>query len=789
MAAQTRREFVYRNIELYKEDTLGTGSYGGVCKAKCDGLPCAAKIMHPTLFDLRDPGTVSYLRKFEEECRLLSLARHPNVVQYLATYRDPDTRLPVLLMEMCDESLCRFLERSPGPLPYHTQLNISHDITLALVYLHSNGLTHRDLTGNNVLMIAGVRAKVTDFGMSKLASVNPRMTPMTLCPGNVQYMSPEALEEPPSYTDKLDVFSFGVLLVQITTRQFPNPGPRFQAITVPNYPDGTIRMAVPETQRRSVHLKLIAHTHPLKAIAISCLKGKERERPSTQQLSNMLSELKRAPQYTESLQQAQTGVGGGREVDSLRGQVRDLQQQNHTQQQEIEQQRGENEHLQTEHDQVIAQVQRLEQQLQGQRVLTEAKTREVQQLQSQVQEKERELGQNRQTIEASEQLVAQFQQSLHQKDRTIGDLRQTISAHERKIQQLEQQDKHAGSRLPQPSAVAKVSQAAVVPVVQRNITRLRWEEGKRAPRTMARGATVVEGNTVYISPLHSYEVYSCHVISGDQQWSTLPRHPYLDFSLVLINGLLTSVGGRSYSVGSGGHSVGHYTNSLLSLTGEGGKRLWSEVFPAMPTPRGDTASVTTEQALIVAGGRSGVLHLDTVEMMDIPSRQWSRTIRLPQPFSLMSATICGHQLYLAGEIKERWVYESHKASKSVLTCSLTDLLPPQSLEARLHTLSLANKTGVWRQTRDLPITRSTLTTLGGHLLAIGGVDDSDKPTADKPTAAVRCYDTRTDSWRVVSQMKSARSRCLAAALPEDRLLVVGGTTVGATDSLEIGRIP
>ena len=51
MAAQTRREFVYRNIELYrpKEDTLGTGSYGGVCKAKCDGLPCAAKIMHNAL--------------------------------------------------------------------------------------------------------------------------------------------------------------------------------------------------------------------------------------------------------------------------------------------------------------------------------------------------------------------------------------------------------------------------------------------------------------------------------------------------------------------------------------------------------------------------------------------------------------------------------------------------------------------------------------------------------------------------------------------------------------------
>ena len=765
MAAQTRREFVYHNIELCKEDTLGTGSYGGVCKAKCDGLPCAAKIMHPTLFDLRDPGTISYLCKFEEECRLLSLARHPNVVQYLATYRDPDTRLPVLLMELCDESLCRFLERSPGPLPYHTQLNISHDITLALVYLHSNGLTHRDLTGNNVLMIAGVRAKITDFGMSKLASMNPRMTPMTLCPGNVQYMSPEALEEPPCYTDKLDVFSFGVLLVQITTRQFPNPGPRFQVISVPNYPDGTIRMAVPETQRRSVHLKLISDTHPLKAIAIGCLKGKERERPSAQHLSNTLSELKRAPRYTESLQQAQSAVGGGREVDSLRDQVQELQRQNHTVEQDMDRQRH-------EHDQVL---QQLGEQLQGQRVLIEAKTREVQQLRRIIQENERELGQNCQPIEASKQLVAQFEQSLQQQDRTIGDLRQTISAHERKIQQLEQQDKHAGSRLPQPSAAAKVPQAAVVPAVQRNITQLRWEEGKRVPQSMIRGATVVDGNTVYISPYGSHEVYSCHVISGDQQWSTLARYPYRDFSLVLANGLLTSVGGY-------GQDSGRCTNSLLSLTGEGGKKQWTAVFPAMPTPRCDTASVITEHSLIVAGGLSGQ-YLDIVEVMDIPSQQWTTASRLPSPFNKMSGTICGDQLYLTGGYDK-----SGEASKSVLTCSLTDLLPPQSLGPRLCTLSLADKTGVWRQARHLPVTRSTLTTLGGHLLAIGGKDDSGKSTAD-----VNCYmhDTYTDSWRVVSQMKSARSACLAAALPKDRLLVVGGWTTGRskTDSLEIGHIP
>ena len=238
-------EFVYHNIELYKSDNLGSGSYGGVCKAKCDGLLCAAKIMHPTLFDLRDPGAASYLRKFEEECHLLSLARHPNVVQYLASYYDPDTQLPVLLMELCDESLTSFLERSQEPLSYNIQVNICHDIALALVYLHSNGLIHRDLTGNNVLVIAGPRAKITDFGMSKLASVNPRMTAFTLCPGNVLYMSPEALDEVKSYTAKLDIFSFGVLTIQILTRQFPNPIDRFRKIHVEGFEE--VRAVVPET--------------------------------------------------------------------------------------------------------------------------------------------------------------------------------------------------------------------------------------------------------------------------------------------------------------------------------------------------------------------------------------------------------------------------------------------------------------------------------------------------------------------------------------------------------------
>ena len=647
--AERRTGFAYRNIELYKSESLGSGSYGGVCKAKCDGLLCAAKIMHPTLFDPRDPGTASYLRKFREECHLLSLDRHPNVVQYLATYYDPDTQLPVLLMELCDESLTAFLERSPGPLSYHIQLNICHNIALALVYLHSNGLIHRDLTGNNVLMIAGTRAKITDFGMSKLATVNPRMTALTLCPGNVLYMSPEALDEAKSYTAKLDVFSFGVLIIHILTGQFPNPTDRFR--TVRDHQNDErgeededveeneeVRVVVPETERRQAHLRLIQDTHSLKPLALQCLKKKERQRPSALQLSERLFELKQAPQCTESMHQAQSSRGNrGEETEALRREAQELRQQNTDKEEQIQQQ--------------VAENQQFRQQLRGQRILTEAKTREASehlahntQLQNMVEEyqhtivtnnrelqeqqrtiesKERQLQQMQEQLQASEQLVSEFQQSLQQKDKTITDLQQTISSHERKNRQLQQQDT-ASSVIPQQLPVSadmpQTTMAAEAAVAQKDISKMTWKEGKNAPEKMWRGSAVVHGNTAYFRSCGSSKVYSYQNILGKEQWSQLPDNPNKGFSLAVIDGSLTSVGGLNSRFD---------VSTLLSLTGEGERKQWSEVFPPMLTARSNTVCITTGQALVVAGGYRGCC-LDTVEVMNINTKQWTTVCPLPQ---------------------------------------------------------------------------------------------------------------------------------------------------------------
>ena len=92
-------------------------------------LPCAAKHLHPTIVDPTRPRNRVL---FQRECRFLSQSHHPNIVQYLGVAQDPSTGLPILLMELMDDSLTHFLQQSEIRLPYHVQVNINYDIAQAL---------------------------------------------------------------------------------------------------------------------------------------------------------------------------------------------------------------------------------------------------------------------------------------------------------------------------------------------------------------------------------------------------------------------------------------------------------------------------------------------------------------------------------------------------------------------------------------------------------------------------------------------------------------------------------
>ena len=286
-----------QDLLLFHDECLGSGAYGMVCKAKLNELPCAAKLLHRVLFH----PTIQ--RRFDQECQLLQNIRHPNVVQYLGIASDPRSRLPILLMEMLDENLTDFLERSDEPLQYHLQVNLWHDIALALTYLHSKHIIHRDLSGNNVLLIAGSRAKVTDFGMSMLTHMDATKCRLTHCPGNANYMSPEALIEPPTYSEKLDVFSSGVVAIQIITRKFPEPAPSMIRRDDPKSRTGFSLTPVPEIERRENHISLIDPKHSMLPVIQSCLRDRERERPTARQLCHQLVTLKQAREFAQSKQQ------------------------------------------------------------------------------------------------------------------------------------------------------------------------------------------------------------------------------------------------------------------------------------------------------------------------------------------------------------------------------------------------------------------------------------------------------------------------------------------------------
>ena len=145
MAQPMNSELPFTNVELMRGDTIGSGAYGAVCKARCDKLPCAAKLLYNSLLqvDIDHSSSSSSssgeaprshrtpLNRFKQECQLLSRVNHPNVVQFLGTHTDPETNALVLLMELMDDSLTHFIENASATIPVHTQIDIGYDVVLA----------------------------------------------------------------------------------------------------------------------------------------------------------------------------------------------------------------------------------------------------------------------------------------------------------------------------------------------------------------------------------------------------------------------------------------------------------------------------------------------------------------------------------------------------------------------------------------------------------------------------------------------------------------------------------
>ena len=210
---------VNRREIILTEVALGKGGWGEVKVASFRGLKVAAKCLYEVIISPYNIGT------FSREMNIASKLRHPNLLQFIGATTEGN---PMILTELMPTSLRKELET--GGLAYHAILNISLDVACALNYLHlfkPHPILHRDVSSANVLLqsiIGGWRAKVSDYGTVSLQPLTS-----TRNPGNPVYSAPES-PYPNQHSPAMDVFSYGVLLIEMAVCEFPDVGKRVAQI-------------------------------------------------------------------------------------------------------------------------------------------------------------------------------------------------------------------------------------------------------------------------------------------------------------------------------------------------------------------------------------------------------------------------------------------------------------------------------------------------------------------------------------------------------------------------------
>jgi len=272
--------------------TLGNGAYGKVSEVEYDGKLCAGKQLHSLLLQLASPTEAAKIKDdFLRECHLWSTVRHPNVVSFLGVYYPSidESGLPVMVMEKMQESVTSLIEKHDN-IPLLVKLSILHDVSLGLRYLHGHNppIVHRDLTPNNILVTPHLEAaKITDLGVAKVMMTGNSKT-MTKTPGNGVFMPPEALDDKPVYGPPLDVFSFGGIILHITSRQWPAPKSWSQID-----PKTGKRTFLSEVERRQQYIDMMTGSGAdLKPLAVSCLEDNPSLRPSTADMSERIKMMK-----------------------------------------------------------------------------------------------------------------------------------------------------------------------------------------------------------------------------------------------------------------------------------------------------------------------------------------------------------------------------------------------------------------------------------------------------------------------------------------------------------------
>lgn len=197
------------------DEKLGKGAFGTVCVAEFRGLRVAVKLLHKLI----QSESVYYQDIFSREMDIASKLRHPNLLQFIGATVEGT---PIIITELMPTSLYQVIRGHP--IERSEILSIGRDVACAMNYLHlwkPDPILHRDVSSPNVLLDyavpSGWKAKLGDFGSANLQSHTH-----TDSPGNPFYAAPEA-RHPDDHSPAMDVYSFGILMTEMTLCQPPRP--------------------------------------------------------------------------------------------------------------------------------------------------------------------------------------------------------------------------------------------------------------------------------------------------------------------------------------------------------------------------------------------------------------------------------------------------------------------------------------------------------------------------------------------------------------------------------------
>ncbi|KAG6953395.1 hypothetical protein JG688_00012842 [Phytophthora aleatoria] len=275
----------YKHLRLGK--CISKGGFGLVFTGEYRGRRVAIKKIRPDR-----SGDVSEIEMFLKEITLMAVLYHPRIVEFIGVAWDNLRHLSAVTeyMDKGDlrEVLYTFKERgSPQSWEMHKAPIVLH-IAEALSYLHSQHpkVIHRDLKSKNVLLNMYLEAKLSDFGISRMRYAIE--THMTAGVGTSFWIAPEILIGQ-DYDERADIYSFGVLLSEIDTDDYP-----YWNDNHPNEPRGKIQEAEILTQVAAGQIRpdfSVNCPEEILAIADACLQRDPRDRPTAAEIVAVMQDL------------------------------------------------------------------------------------------------------------------------------------------------------------------------------------------------------------------------------------------------------------------------------------------------------------------------------------------------------------------------------------------------------------------------------------------------------------------------------------------------------------------